>query len=333
MEDCLTYQKFGVDWTTFKERQTSFWAKQGVDKAGTYKRGDLPGKKPSEYLGEIMAWLEILGLKDYANDIKRIIFDEKDVMFACDVAAILQTLHIGPILYSHKTTTALHDPFDSRQLWAVGIPYIQAVTRWPVEKALRHLPSALTIALILGYLAYARFVPASPPELPPHFPYIVSWTPEETRRVLEIVLNDIDILPEHDKVNLTKHNLVTALGTRDKTRATTAGDSILGLSRQMAALHSEKFSSVKQATRAFVRVIPAVGSIWTRDDPKLKWVTRLLEHEVQGKGLVGKADQLLELIWSRGLYQELPPILRYKPDFRIYDLSELIKDLPSRKTT
>jgi len=111
------------------------------------------------------------------------------------------------------------------------------------------------------------------------------------------------------------------------------GDSIPELSRQIAALHSEKFSSVKQAIRAFVRVIPAVGSLWTPDGPRLKWVARLLEHEVQGKELAGKADQLLELIWSRGLYQEPPPILRYKPDFRIYDLSELIKELQSRKAT
>ncbi len=332
MEDCLTYQELGIDWTTFKNRQTSFWAEQGIDRVGNYKRGDLPEKKPSEYLGERMAWLEILGLKDHANDIKRIIFDEKDVIFACDVAAILQTLHISPILYSHKTTTALHDPFDSQQLWAVGIPYIQTVTRWPVEKALRHLPSALTIGLILAYLAYARFVSA-PPELLPQFPYIVAWTWEETRRVLEIVLNDAEILPEHDQVNLTEHDHVTALGEGDKKRATTTGDSIPRLSRQIAALHSEKFSSVKQASRAFVRVIPAVGSRWTPGDPRLKWVTRLLEHEVQGKGLAGKADQLLELIWSRGLYQEPPPILRYEPDFRIYDHSELIKELRSQKAT
>ncbi|HEX76874.1 MAG TPA: hypothetical protein G4O03_00420 [Dehalococcoidia bacterium] len=323
MEDCLTYQKFGIDWTTFKKRQINFWANQGIDKVGTYKRGDLPERKPSEYLGERMAWLEILALEEHANDIKRIVLDEKNVMFACDVASIIQTLHISPILYSHKTTTAVHDPFDSRQLWAVGIPYIETVTSWPVEKALRHLPSAVTLALILAYLAYARFVPA-PPELPPQFPYIVSWTSEETKRTLEIALREPDILLRYDQVSLTSHNHEAALAIRDKERAMTTADSFLQLRERIVALHSERFSSVKQAIRAFVRVIPAIGSLWTPEDWKLKWLTRLLEREVQGKGLAGKADQLLELIWSKGLYQEPPPILRYQPHFRIYDLSELI---------
>lgn len=323
MEDCLTYEKFGIDWATFKNQQISFWADQGIDKAGTYKRGDLPEKKPSEYLGERMAWLKILGLEDHANDINRIVLAEKDVMFACDVASIIQTLHISPILYSHKTTTAVHDPFDSRQLWAVGIPYIQKVTSWPVERALRHLPSALTLALILAYLAYARFVPA-PPELPPRFPYIVSRTSEEAKRVLEIALNEPGILEGYDQVNLTSHNHVTALRVRGEQHAMTTAESFLQLSEHIVALHSEKFSSVKQAIRTYVRVIPAVGSLWTPDDRKLKWLTRLLEREVRGKGLAGKADELLELIWSRGLYQEPPPILRYQPHFRIYDLSELI---------
>lgn len=321
MEDCLTYQKVGTDWATFKGKQIRFWRDKGIDKAGTYKRGHLPKIKPSDYLGERMAWLEILGLEDYANDIKRIVLDEKDVMFACNVAAILQVLHISPILYSHKTTTALHDPFDSRQLWAVGIPYIQMVTRWPVEKALRHLPSALTIASILGYLAYAGFMQDTS-ALPPQFPYIVSRTSEETKRVMDIVLNDTDILQGNNQINLTMHDHVTALGARDEKRATVASDRILELSRQIVELHSEKFSAVKQAIRASMRVVPAVGSQWTPDDPRLNWVTRLLEREVQGKGLLEKADRLLELIWSEGLYREPPPILRYQPDFRIYDLSK-----------
>lgn len=324
MEDCLTYQKFGKDWATLKKEQIAYWADQGIDKVGTYKRGDLPGRKPSEYLGERIAWLEILGLEDHANDIRRIVLDEKDVMFACDVASILQTLHISPILYSHKTTTTLHDPFDSRQLFAVGIPYMQKVTSWPVDQAVRHLPSVLVLAMILGYLAYIRFVPA-PPESPPQLPYIISQTAEETRRVLEIVLKDPAILQSYDEVNLSSHKHVAALGARDEKEAINTADAILRLMKQVVDLHQERFSAVKQAIRAYVRVIPVVGSLWTRDDPNFKWLTRLFEREAQGQGLVGKADKLLEAFWSRGLHSEPAPILKYQPDFRIYDLSQLAR--------
>lgn len=320
MEDCLTYQKLGEDWTTFKKRKIRFWADKGIDKAGTYKRGDLPEKKPSQYLGERIAWLNILGLENYADDIGRIVFDEKDVMFACDVASVLQTLHISPILYSHKMTTALHDPFDTRQLFAIGIPYMQKVIKWPVDKALKHLPFVFTLATILGYVAYSRFVQGPPPE---PLPYIISKTVEDTRRVLEIALNAPGLIDSYDKFNRVyrKHN--EAVGARDNKGATNTADDIFRLRELIAGIHKEKFSDVKQAIRAYVRVIPAVGSLWTSDDSRLGWLTRLFEREVQGRGLVGQADRLLEALWKRGLYREAAPILTYQPDFRIYDLSRI----------
>lgn len=46
-----------------------------------------------------------------------------------------------------------------------------------------------------------------------------------------------------------------------------------------------------------------------------------------------KADKLLETFWSKSLHKGLPPVLKYQPDFRIYDLRQLTRDKRIRLAT
>lgn len=323
LEDLLAMDLGYGSWTVFRQRQTEPFTKAGVGGIQLRKKGALPAVGIDGYLGERVAWLRLLKLNGFAQDIERLATEavnKKNVGLARDIAFIVQQLFLTPIFYAHKTTVALHAPFDTSE------SLIQ-----PLEKYVRYLEKRLqaedeanaeAVALLMMTVAWitARALTEGQGITLP-------WFIAETRDALEtcqdIVQKADPLFDMSNNLNNSSAGLVRQLGRQSKSGIQTTANELLDIRGALMQLKMERFKDVRNVTRVLVRLTPAAISLATSAIPDLPIVKRILM--TMGDRASRLADSIDKLVdnAARDFTQPTHPMFSYRPTFRIKDLGKL----------